>query len=325
MNEQRLSTVRRIEFAVDWPPGHAAAYLLDVDEPVLVDAGMPAEFGYGDPDAALDDGLRDAGYDIEDIEHLVVTHPHLDHVGQVPRILDATDPTVYAPSSVRERFSRDPDALAERVRTNAREAGLAGDQLDEAVEMAVESLRRNAELLPPESVDVWLDPGPVDLGPLSAEAIHTPGHQADHLCYLTELNGERALLAGDMAIEPFRPIVMHDGLDDGYVDAFDAFYTALDRLDEFEVDRVYPGHGPVHEEFHDALERDRASLDRQLDRVEGQLEQGLRTVPGIALSLAGDRSIRYLIPETMSALAHLEREGRATATLDDGVRYYDSV
>lgn len=325
MNETRLSSVRRIEFSVGWPPGHVAAYLLDLDELVLVDAGMPSGFDAGDadPDESLDAGLGAAGYDVEDIDHLVVTHPHVDHVGQVPRVLEAADPTVYAPAGVRERFGRDPDALGERVRRNAREAGLTGDHLEEAVEMAVESLRRDSALLPVEAVDEWLEPGPVQLGPLSAEAVHVPGHQADHLAFLTEVNDEASLLAGDVALDLFRAIVMHDGLDDGYVDAFDGFYAALDRLEALDVDRVYPGHGPIHDQFHDVLERDRNSLDRQLDRVKEQLENGLKTVPGVAMSLSDDRSVRYLVPEVMSALAHLDRYGRVESTMDDGVRYYE--
>ncbi|WP_255149863.1 MBL fold metallo-hydrolase [Halorarius halobius] len=325
MSGTRLSSVRRIEFAVDWPPGHVAAYLLDLDEPVLVDAGMRSDYDGGDehPDDTLDAALAETGYELADIEHLVVTHPHVDHVGQAPRIIEAADPTVYAPVGVRERFDRDVDALAERVRDNASAAGIAGDQLDEAVEMAVESLRRDRSLLPPDAVDEWLDSGPVELGPLSAEAVHVPGHQADHLAFLTDLDGERALLAGDMALEPFRAVLLHDGLDDGYVDAVDGFYAALDRLADLEVDRVYPGHGPVHDQFDEVVERDRDRLDAQLDRIEGKLSEGLRTVPGVAMALAGDRGVRYMIPEAMSALAHLERTGRATVTVEDGVRYYD--
>lgn len=329
MTESRLSTLHRIEFGVDWPPGHVACYLLDLDEPVLVDAGTPSgaylddRAPDDDPEETLRSGLRDAGFEVADVEHLVVTHPHVDHVGQVPTVLEEADPMLYAPAGVRERFGRDLDALADRVRENARASGIAGDQLDEAVEMAVGSLRRDSSLLPADRVDEWLDPGPVSLGPLDAEAVHAPGHQADHLCYLTELDGEQALLSGDMAIEPFRAVVLHDGLDDGYADAFDAFYEAVDRLTELDVDRVYPGHGRIHDEFQAVVDRDRENLDRQLDAVESHLDDGLRTVPGVAAALAGDRSIHYIVPEAMSALSHLERTGRVTVTVDDGVRYYD--
>lgn len=325
MTESRTTGVRRIEFDVDWPPGHVACYLIDRDEPVLVDAGVPGEFdgALGDPAETLADDLGAAGLDVADVEHLVVTHPHVDHVGQVPRIVDQADPTVYAPAGVRERFGRDPVDLARRVRANAAAAGIAGDQLEEAVAVAAESLRRDASLLPPGDVDVWLEPGPVSLGPLRADAVHVPGHQADHLCYRADLDEGPALLAGDVAIEPFRTVVLHDGLDDGYRDAFDAFYAGLDRLSRVDVDRVFPGHGPPHERFDEVVRRDRDSLDRRLATVEDHLADGRRTGLDVALALAGDRAVRYLLPETMSALAHLERTGRATVTVADGVHHYD--
>ena len=46
--------VRRLEFSVDWPPWHAAAFLVEgpTDEPVLVDAGVP--------DATGEEELREA-------------------------------------------------------------------------------------------------------------------------------------------------------------------------------------------------------------------------------------------------------------------------
>jgi glyoxylase-like metal-dependent hydrolase (beta-lactamase superfamily II) len=114
-------------------------------------------------------------------------------------------------------------------------------------------------------------------------------------------------------------------VDDGVTESFDAFYRALDRLASLDVDRVYPGHGPVHDEFDRVVARDLASLDRRLDDVVDQLEAGVRTVTGIAAALAGDRSIRYLIPEAMGALAHLETNGRARVTVEDGVTYYEAT
>jgi glyoxylase-like metal-dependent hydrolase (beta-lactamase superfamily II) len=331
MSESRLAagtaSVSRIEFEVEFPPGHVACYVVDAGVPVLVDAGMPPERGIGGHEEAFRDGLARHGHELAGIEHLVVTHPHVDHIGQVPAVLDAAEPTVHVPAGVRERFGRDADALAERVRANAREAGIAGDQLDSAVEMARESLERDRELLPPGAVDHWVDPGETfTVGDLDLTATHTPGHQADHLVYAGDVDGERALLAGDAGIRPFRPVVIHDGLDDGHREAFDAFFDGLDRLAELDPtpDRVYPGHGPIHDALDEVVERDRGSLERRLDGVREQVANGVRTVPGIAMAIAGDdRSVRYLLPEAMSAVAHLEREGDIAATVEDGVRYYD--
>jgi glyoxylase-like metal-dependent hydrolase (beta-lactamase superfamily II) len=311
--------LHRLEFDVEWPPGHVACYLVDGPEPIVVDAAAP------DHEAAFEAALGEYGYEPGDIDHVLVTHPHIDHIGLVPRLLEAGDPTVYAPASVRERFARDPDALETRVRDHCIEAGFPESQREAAVEMAVESLRRDATHLPPEAVDAWIEPGDrTSVGHLEVGAVHVPGHQADHLSYPTEIGGERVLLAGDMGIQPFRPVAMHDGLDDGHREAFDAFYTALDRLAELDVDRVCPGHGPVHDDLQGAVARDRTSLDERLDRVTGLVADGYATVGGVAMALAGDRDVKYMVPEAMSALAHLEKTGEVGSELVDGVRQYSA-
>jgi glyoxylase-like metal-dependent hydrolase (beta-lactamase superfamily II) len=315
---ERAVSVHRIEFDVDWPPGHVASYLIDCERPTLVDAGMAGT----DAERRLREALAAIDYDLADIEQLILTHPHVDHIGQVRAVVAAADPTVYAPAGIRARFARDVDDLAAAVRENASRAGLTGDERDSAIEKAVESLERNRELLPPESVDVWIEDGrPLDVGDTPVEAIHTPGHQADHCCFSVELGEERALVAGDMAIEPFRPVTLHTGLDSGVEGAIGAFYGALDRLASLAPDRVYPGHGPVHTDFERVIERDRRSLDRMLDRTVEALDEP-RTAADIADQRAGANDTTYILPEVVAALTHLEAAGRIEAELVDGVARY---
>ena len=311
--------VHRLTFDIDWPPGTVACYVIDGPEPVLVDATTP--------DHGTAFGERLAAHDLApaEIDHVLVTHPHVDHIGQVPTVLEAGEPTVYAPAGVRERFARDPSELAARVRRNATAAGFPEEQREMAVDMAVESLERNSDLLAPDAVDVWIEPGDTTaIGPIEVGAVHVPGHQADHLAYQVEIGGESALFAGDMAIEPLRSVSLHDGIDDGYREAVDAFYAALDRLAALDVDRVYPGHGPVHRDLQGVVRRDRESLDARLDAVRNLVADGHETAAQVAFVLAGDRDVRYLIPEAMAALAHLESTGAVSVELVDGVRRYDA-
>lgn len=316
MSQGRTTGVHRIEFDVDWPPGHVACYLLPGEEPLLVDAGTPED------EARLADGLAAVGLDLAEVEHLLVTHPHQDHVGCVQAVVDAADPVVYAPVGVAARFAQDPEAVAARVRTNTGLAGITGERQAEAVRMAVTSLERNASLLPTDLVDVWVEGGqPVEVGSHTVEPVHTPGHQADHLCYLLG-DEERALLAGDMAIATFRSVLLHDGLDDGVTEAVDAYRTALDRLGGLEVDRVYPGHGPGHEDLPGAVDMARDSLEGLLDRTVSALEDGVETVPGVAAAIAADRPMRYMVLEATSALAHLHTTGRVDRSTVDGVHHY---
>jgi len=310
--------VHRLTFDIDWPPGTVACYLIDGPEPVLVDAATP--------DHGTAFGERLAAHDLApaDVDHVLVTHPHVDHIGQVPTVLEAGEPTVYAPAGVRERFARDPSELAARVRRNATAAGFPEEQREMAVDMAVESLERNSDLLAPDAVDVWIEPGEsTAVGPLEVGAVHVPGHQADHLAYPVETGDESALFAGDMAVEPLRSVSLHDGLDDGHREAVDAFYEALDRLAALDVDRVYPGHGPVHRDLQGVVRRDRESLDARLDGVRRLVAEGRETAAEVAFALAGDRDVEYIVPESMAALAHLEATGAVSVELVDGVRRYD--
>ncbi|WP_153952634.1 MBL fold metallo-hydrolase [Halosegnis longus] len=323
MHDQQTQSVHRVEFPVDWPPGHVACHLLGGAEPVLVDAGIPTAPEQETPaDERLESTLARAGYDLADVEHLVLTHPHVDHIGQVQTVLDAGDPTVYAPGSVRERFAQDATELGDRVRENAAAAGITGDALDDEVESAVESLERNRRLLAPEAVDEWLTPGEASFGPVSGTAIHTPGHQADHLAYLLEHDDQTLLFSGDTVMEPFRAVVIHDGMDDGYTEAFEAAFTALDRLEPHDPDRVFSGHGKPHEQFGEILDRDRRRLHKRLDAIEDLVDDGFETMPEVAAELARGRKPRYMYAETMSGLAHLEQTDRVETELVDGVRRY---
>lgn len=320
------SRVHRLEFSVDWPPGHAAAYLLADDEPILVDAGMAGDEGR----AELVAGLEAVGTEPAAVDHLLLTHAHIDHVGQVPTLLEAGDPTVYAPRRVREQFERDLETVAAATEANLREAGVDPDRLDAAVDEVLEIHRGVRRSLPLEAVDVWIDDGPVTVGDREFDPIYTPGHQITHYCYGTTLGDDRVVFSGDMAIEPFRAAAIHANFDDGLREGIDAYVDALERLREYSFDRVYPGHGPIHEAYAATIERAQSDLEDRLDdcvaRLAALCDRRDRAIP--ALEIARDRTddVRrrvLALREIVAALATLERRGRVDSWLEDGVRYYE--
>ena len=313
-------TVHRLEFDVDWPPGHVAAYLIDGPEPVLVDAGAPAEAN----DRELDRGLEELGYAPGDVRHVVVTHPHTDHIGQVPRLLDG-GARLYAPKPVVEQLDRDPDDLATGVRETAIETGLDPDGTDEHVDRAVDSLERSRRLLPPDRVDVTLEfDEAFTVGDYRFHPVHTPGHQIHHACFRVDLGGGSVLFSGDALIEPFRAAALHVGLDHGAYDAVAAFYRAFDRLDGLDVDRVYPGHGPVFDDFRGVLEESRDRLDGTVASVERTVgEIGPATPMAVTLARVDELDHPAVLLDTVGALGYLDEHGRATVDYDeDGARQY---
>lgn len=310
-------SVHRIEFDIPWPPNTAYAYLVDADAPVLVDAGSPGEAGT----ETLRDGLAEIGYELADIEHLLITHPHTDHGGQAATVVEAADPTVYALDGVRERLARDTDDLAAAIRANAIEVGVPDP--DAEVDRAVDSLRRNRDCLPPEHIDVELAPGEaIEAGGIAFEAIHVPGHQENQAAF----RHDDLLFAGDTAVEPFRPAALHVGLDRDCYEAVDAFHEGLDALETVapDIDRVYPGHGPVFEDLQAVIERDRESLEALVDDCRTTLgDLGAATAYEVTDARIENLEKRpYTIFESVGALARLERQGVIGSTTDGGVRRY---
>ncbi|ELY49339.1 MBL fold metallo-hydrolase [Natronolimnohabitans innermongolicus] len=317
--------VHRLEVSVDWPPGHAAAYLLAGAEPILVDAGMPGERGREELLAALEGH----GYAPDDIDHLLLTHSHTDHVGQTGMLLEAGDPTVYAPKRIRARFERDLETVEAATRRNLVEAGVGDRYLDDAVERLLEAHESNRDPLPLEGVDRWIDGDDrVEIGGREVEPIYTPGHHVAHHCYGTTLGDERVLFAGDMAIDPFRSAAINVNFDDGVREGVDAYLDGLERLHGYSFDRVYPGHGPVHTNYAETVERSITDLE---DRIEGCFEAlEAREGPATATAIGDDVTDSFserarVLPEIVSALARLEREGRVESWLEEGVRYYGSL
>lgn len=311
--------VHRIEISVDWPPGHVSVYLIDGPEPVLLDAGMPGETAREE----LEEGLATLERSLADVDHLVLTHPHVDHIGQVETLVDVADPTIYAPTGVEDRLVRSPSDLETVVEENAAAAGLRGTALDEAVTKSVESLKRNQSLLDTTVVDRWIDHEEVfTVGGVTLRAVHTPGHQADHFSYLGRLEDGPVLFSGDLLLEPFRAVMIHTGLDAGVEEAVDAFYTALDRLDRLEADHVLPGHGPVHRDLHGMVDRSRRSIDGMLADAREKALAGPITALELAVERSGEREIHYVLPEVVSAFAHLEAAGEIAVTVKDGVNTY---
>lgn len=95
-------------------------------------------------------------------------------------------------------------------------------------------------------VDVRIEDGMmIELGPFSIEAIATPGHTAEHFCFLAAdgdlFTGDMVLGAGTSAVFP------PDGNMGDYV-------ASLRKLIARQPSRIHPGHGPVREDAMELLE-----------------------------------------------------------------------
>ncbi len=139
------------------------------------------------------------------------------------------------------------------------------------------------------------DGQPVPVGDAEVIAVHTPGHTADHVCYLSG----SALFSGDHVIGGSTVMVEHMA----------EYMDSLRRLSKLDIEVIYPGHGPVISNPGEVLEHyleHRLSREQQiLDAVRG----GADTLGAVVAAVYSevDRSLHFAAAQSVGA--HLRKLG----------------
>ena len=159
-------------------PGAASAFLLDAgDGPILIESGPMSTL------QTLCTGLRTHGVDPESIQHVVLTHIHLDHAGAAGWFA-SHGATVHV-------HPRGAAHLIDPTRLNDSAARVYGDRLS--------SLLGKMHAVPETNVNIVSDRETINASGVKLQAIHTPGHASHHYAWAAELDGERTCFTGDIA------------------------------------------------------------------------------------------------------------------------------
>lgn len=155
----------------------------------------------------------------------------------------------------------------------------------------------------------------LELGEVTLETVHTPGHTVDHLCFYT--HESRLLLAGDTVMADVTVVILPP---DGRMTDY---FASLERLQGMAIDAIAPGHGRV---LHDPAVELRHIVDHRRAReaeVHGALTPGqTRSAETIADDLYTDLDPRLRPVAAAQVQAHLIRlaELGEAAETDDGWR-----
>ena len=155
---------------------YTAAYLLDADEPTIVETGPTTSV---DPVTA---GLGEHGIGPGELAHIVVTHIHLDHAGGVGRL------AARFPRATVWVHERGAPHLADPTRLIASATRIYGQE-----QMA--SLFGPVDPVPPERLRGLADGERLTIGNRALDIVHTPGHASHQVALVDSDTG--AVFTGD--------------------------------------------------------------------------------------------------------------------------------
>lgn len=193
---------------------------------MLIDSGLDSNF------AALKESLHTIGMKVRDIDIVVNTHEHFDHIGANRYFQDSSIIAAH-------RFAANKMSFDDRYVTLYK----SGDAND---------IRLHVHL--------WLESrSRLDLGSLTFDVIHTPGHTSGSICiYEPE---RRILFTGDTLFAGgVLPVIAESGSTGDYINSLKSLQTRI-------ITEVYPGHGEISED-------PQGDIQRSIDNAFKLLETG---------------------------------------------------
>ncbi len=157
----------------------------------------------------------------------------------------------------------------------------------------------------------------VRVGTLNLTALHTPGHSADHLCFL--LAADRAVFTGDLILGQGSSMVTYPEGDVA------AYLRSLDRLAVLEPRMLFPGHwDPVTDAMAKIEEYRRHRLAREAQILE-EVRRRSGTAAGLTRRVYGELDESLLAAAEMTLRAHMRKLVDEGLVRESGDVYEPSV
>ena len=238
MGKLRYEGVEVADRVYRFSDGYVNWFVIDEDGRLtLIDAGIPAHW------QGLTRWLTRTGRSLSDIDAVLVTHGHADHVGIARRVSESAGAPVYVHRGDEARAMGDGlHKLPKRMVRNMYHPYVAALTL----RFAIGGVPRTKSI----SSLSFFDHKEVLQVPGRPQAFHTPGHTAGSACFL--LADRNVLFTGDALVtvdfitgKPGLGIMPGDRPGDLNVDP-DQALDSLAVFDSVTADTILPGHGEPH-------------------------------------------------------------------------------
>lgn len=302
------------------PLGKTFSYLLPSSN-TLIDTGVPTEKAY----QGLVKQLKKYSLKPGDIERVILTHLHNDHIGLVEDLREK-GAEIWAGAAAKKRQEMMVEDWKNLYENTLQELDLFGGQKYKS------NITRHKYIfksdVKPISIDKYLiDKEKFKLEDLTVEVIWTPGHSYEHICLLNE--SQQIMFSGDHILPK---ITSHVALHSYRIhDPLDEYLSSLAKVENFDVKIILPGHEWTFYDLKSRINQLYIHHRNRLDEIKAKLDDGPQTVYQIGSKIHWDSkpwqrmtfwTKRMAVSETYSHLVYLKNKDEINEELIDGTYYY---
>jgi len=317
--------IHRLAIPTPFAVGRVNVYLIE-DEPLtLVDAGPNSGTSFDE----LQRGISALGHRLEDIELVILTHQHIDHLGLVSLVAAHSGAEVAAIDVAVpfvENFSAEAQADDDFARETMLRHGIPEDVVSalSSVSQAFRAWGARADV-----TRVLRDGEEMSFRDRTLQVHHRPGHSpTDTVFHDRE---RRILIAADHLLGHIssNPLITRPPESSSErPQALVTYLKSLKATREMDVELVLPGHGdPVTD--HRRLIDDRFALHRRrAGKIERLLAERPRSAYEVAQALWGNIAVTQAYLTLSEVLGHVDlllNDGRVREIKRDGLSVFEAA
>ena len=309
--------VHRLSLPTPFEVGDVNVYLVKGDALTLVDTGPRTEAAC----TALESGLKALGVTIPDLDLILLTHGHLDHIGLLGRLMEESGAESWAhPHAAARTASYEEDAAESRefFRSIMRDFGVPADE----IEVATSDQASYRPYGAPAAVTHILEDGARVADYI---AYHAPGHSSsDTLLVDVSL---RDAFVGDHLLTTTNPnpLIRRPAPGQPRPKSLLEFMESLRRTRDLDLRWSFPGHGDPFLNHREAVDRLLTKLDERSARVLSCMGANAFTPYQLSRCLYPRLETKYLYLGLSVAIGHLEALeacGQTQSEWRDGILYF---
>jgi len=316
--------VCKIQLSMPFRMDHVNVYLLEGSPLTLVDTGPMMEGVEED----LTGALRQLGHEPSQLERIVLTHTHPDHMGLAAHLKEVSGAELLCHRLAAPKVTDYRGAVVEEMEELLQLSQMLGLPPD-LMRLNQEMMDQWLEVAGSTRADRLLEGGELLAGdPFALRVIYTPGHSLDHI--VLSLPDFRLLVTGDLLLDKITPNPdIYPGEEGEMLSGLPAFLESITGLMDMPVIQALPGHGNCISDFRGRIrdilthheQRKRYIVANLRGREMTILEMGLDLIQFVQAEMSPS-NIFLAMREVFGHLVILEEEEKVIREVREGTWFY---